>query len=50
MREELIDEVCEWLEDNLYNYVETKSRGQEEVLTRINTSALIEDLRETLKL
>ena len=44
----LINKVCNWIDDNFYNYIDTKSRGHEEILKGINTSSLIEDLRKAM--
>ena len=48
MKEEILDKVCSWIDDNIYNYIDTKSRGHEEILKGINTSGLIEDLRRAM--
>ena len=46
--EEMLDKVCNWLDDNIYNYIDTKSRGHETILKGINTSGLLEDLRREM--
>lgn len=48
INEEILDKICNWLDNNIYNYIDTKSRGHEEILKGINTSSLIEDLRRAM--
>ena len=48
MEKEIIDKVCDWIEDNFFNYIETKSRGHDEILKNINVSQLISDLHQAM--
>lgn len=45
MEKELLDKVCNWLDNNIFNYIETKSRGHDILLTKVDVSSLLEDLR-----
>lgn len=48
MEKELLDKVCNWLDNNIFNYIETKSRGHDILLTKVDVSSLLEDLRSAM--
>lgn len=48
-KQELIDKVCEWIEDNIWNYIETKSSNDFDILKEVKVSEMAKDLRKAVE-
>lgn len=48
-KQELIDKVCEWIEDNIWDYIETKSSIDFDILKEVKVSEMAKDLREAME-
>lgn len=47
-KQELIDKACEWVEDNIWDYIETKGLGDFEILKEVKFAEMAKDLRKAM--
>lgn len=47
-KQELIDKACEWVEDNICDYIETDGWGDFEILKEIKFAEMAKDLRKAM--
>ena len=48
-KQELIDKACEWVEDNIWDYIETKGLSDFEILKEIKFAEMAKDLRKAME-
>lgn len=45
----MLDKVCEWLDENIWDYIEIGSLGDFEILKKFNVTDMLEDLRNKME-
>lgn len=48
-KQELIDKVCEWIEDNIWDYIEIKCSCDFDILKEVKVSEMVKDLRKVME-
>ena len=48
-KQELINKACEWVEDNIWDYIETKGSIDFDILKEVKVSEMVKDLRKAIE-
>ena len=48
-QKQIVDKVCEWIDDNIWDYIDTSFIGDTTTLKEVKVPKMLEDLRKNME-